>query len=55
MDFVSITGVGFPISKIVLGTISLINDEESFKIYDVFFSVGGNCVDMAHIYNDGLS
>ena len=59
MRYIEITGIDRPVSVIGLGTTSRIftpaGDDRVAELIDVYLSVGGNCIDTAHIYGFGES
>lgn len=55
MKYVRIEGVGMPVSRLVMGTMSPQTVPEAFVLYDDFFARGGNCFDTAYIYGGGTS
>ena len=57
MQYATIEGVDKPVSRLVLGTM-IISDQEgerSFALLDATFELGGNTLDTAHGYGGGHS
>jgi 1-deoxyxylulose-5-phosphate synthase len=57
MKYGEISGVGQPVSRLILGTMVCTTDEQekSNELLDAFVEVGGNCLDSAHVYGGGKS
>jgi 1-deoxyxylulose-5-phosphate synthase len=59
MRYIDITGIERPVSVIGLGTTSRIftpaGDDRVAELIDAYLSIGGNCIDTAHIYGLGES
>ena len=55
MKYGTVLGVPKKISKLVIGSDSFSEDREeaAYELLDAFFEVGGNTIDMAHIYGGG--
>jgi len=53
MRYGAVAGVGFPVSRLILGCDNQRNMPQAAAIFDDFFERGGNAFDTAHIYNDG--
>jgi predicted dehydrogenase/aryl-alcohol dehydrogenase-like predicted oxidoreductase len=57
MAYAKIPGCDKPISRVVMGTMiySPTVTPLTFAMLDYFFEIGGNCLDLAYIYNGGHS
>ena len=55
MTYGSVDGVGKPMSRIVMGTLSRHDLRHASVMYDDFFELGGNGFDTARTYGDGRS
>lgn len=57
MEYISIQGVGKPVSRLIKGTDYFYHDsyEKAAANMDAFLAIGGNTVDTAHIYCGGQS
>ena len=58
MQFGKVTGIGDPVSRVVLGSAGLTTDDRdgAFELLDRYVELGGNAVDTAHVYGiDGSS
>lgn len=55
MTYGSVAGLEMPVSRVVLGSIMLDNNQlpYSFEMLDYFFENGGNCIDTAYVYGGG--
>ena len=55
---IKIDNKNIKVSKIALGSarsIQSLSREECFRIFDIYYDLGGNCIDTARAYNDGKS
>lgn len=55
MKYGTITGIGQPVSRVVLGSVAMFphSQELSNQLLDTFLARGGTMVDSAHVYNGG--
>lgn len=58
ISMVPVPGVGYPISEIVLGCMMMgasASEDESYRILQQYYEMGGRWVDTADTYNDGAA
>jgi predicted dehydrogenase/aryl-alcohol dehydrogenase-like predicted oxidoreductase len=55
MSYAPVAGVALPVSRLVLGTDYQRTMPQAVALFDDYFERGGNTLDTAHIYGDGLT